>query len=62
MTKSDYHEIVHTSHIIADIVQKHIIEHKAVKKNKKLMSRACEISDLLGEFYQEAGTLMFDAE
>ena len=62
MKKSDYHEAIHTSHIIADIVQRHLIEHKAVKRNKRLMSKACEISDLLGEFYQEAGTLMFDAE
>jgi len=49
------HEVLHTSHLIADMFDRHIADHAFTRSQPDLSAQAEAISDALNAFYQAVG-------
>lgn len=57
--KFGYHEVVHLSSIISGLWEDEILEHGAVRENKKLKKAALEINKRLADFYQLSAQISY---
>lgn len=49
------HEVVHTTFIMSDLWDNHILDHPLIEQNLKFRKEARKISDAIGAFYQLVG-------
>jgi len=58
--KYGYHEVVHTSAIIANLFDWEIGQHRVVDEHPELKEKANEIIKMLYNFYQQAASVSAD--
>ena len=58
--KWHYHEALHTTYVLREMLEAHISQHPAVMHDKKL-SHLCDMADsAIGELYQAIGAIDYD--
>lgn len=57
MNKGYYHEALDRTHVIIQMIQEHLIEHKATQKHKTIKTKVEQAGQLLADVYQDFGQL-----
>lgn len=56
------HEVMHMASVMADMFERHLLDHRFVQQNPVLKEQAEAIGDMLGAFYQQVGRAVFDEQ
>lgn len=56
------HEALHTAYLMSDFFDRHLLDQTFVQADPELKAAAENISDALGEFYQQCGRRLATAE